>query len=65
MEIVTGKVNQEQTQKYVALDGGEFKVCLGYSDLKPSIRKFKYLAQALPRTNRDEIMLRLPTASIP
>lgn len=56
MEIVTGKVNQEQTQKYVALDGGEFKVCLGYSDLKPSIRKFKYLAQALPRTNRDEII---------
>ncbi|MFA5636218.1 MAG: DnaJ domain-containing protein [Anaerovoracaceae bacterium] len=58
MEIATGKVNQEQTQKYIALDQGDWKVCLGYTDLKPSIRKFKYLAQALPKIDKDEIIAR-------
>lgn len=56
MEIAGGKVNQEQTQKYIALDEGEWRVCLGYSDLKPSIRRFKYLAKILPIIDRDEII---------
>lgn len=56
METATGKVNQEQTQKYVAKDKNGWKVCLGYTDLKSSIRKFKYLAKAFPRANRDEII---------
>lgn len=56
MEIATGKVNQEQTQKYIALDRGDWKVCLGYTDLKPSIRKFRYLAQVLPKIDKDEII---------
>jgi diguanylate cyclase (GGDEF)-like protein len=56
MEVFSGKVNQEQTQKYVALDKGEWKVCLGYADLKPSIRRFQYLAQVLPKINSDDII---------
>lgn len=56
MEIAGGKVNQEKTQKYIALDKGEWKVCLGYSDLKPSIRRFKYLAKTLPTVDREEII---------
>jgi len=58
MEIATGKVNQEQTQKYIAMDQGDWKVCLGYTDLKPSIRKYKYLAQVLPKIDKDEIIAR-------
>lgn len=56
MEVFTGKISQENTQKYVALDEGKWCICLGYSDLRPSIRKYEYLARALPKLNRDEII---------
>lgn len=56
MEVASGKVNQEQTQKYIALDRGEWKVCLGYTDLTPVIRKFKFLTHVLPKIDKDEII---------
>lgn len=56
METATGKVNQDQTHKYVAKDREGWKVCLGYTELKSSIRKYKYLAKAFPKTNREEII---------
>ncbi|GAB1477403.1 hypothetical protein MASR2M70_22410 [Bacillota bacterium] len=56
MEVFTGTVNQESTQKYVALDKGEWRVCLGYSDLRPSIRKYSYLSQSIPKVNREELL---------
>lgn len=56
MEVFTGMVNQESTQKYVALDNGEWRVCLGYSDLRPSIRKYSYLSQSIPKVNREELL---------
>lgn len=58
MQIVTGQISEECTQKYVALDASGWKVCLGYTDLKPTITKFKYLAQALPKMDKDAIFMK-------
>jgi len=58
METTTGKVSQERTQKYVALDHGQWRVCLGYKDLKRVIQKFKYLAETLGKIDREEIIER-------
>lgn len=40
-----GRVSEENYLKYVALDGGMWRVCLGYADLKPLILRFKYMAE--------------------
>lgn len=58
MQTATGQINEENTQKYVAYDGAIWRVCLGYTDLKPTIKKFKYLAQALPKLDREEVFLK-------
>jgi GGDEF domain-containing protein len=58
MQIVTGRISEEVTQKYVAFNGDGCRVCLGYLDLKPTIKKFKYLAQALPKMDKDEIFMK-------
>lgn len=55
LNLSTGKTSNEQAQKYVAREGGGWKVCLGYTDLKPSIRKYKCLAQAAPKETPDDI----------
>ena len=52
------QMEQEQTEKYIALEDGCWKVCLGYTDLKPSIMRFICLAQTLPKVNKDEICRR-------
>lgn len=58
MQISTGQISEETTQKYVAFDGTSWRVCLGYTDLKPTILKFKYLAQALPKLDRDVVYIK-------
>ena len=58
MQIVTGQITEEYAQKYVAYDAEGWRVCLGYTDLKPSISKFKYLAQALPKLDKEEIFIK-------
>lgn len=58
MHVVTSQVSEETTQKYVAFDGQEWRVCLGYKDLKPNILKFKYLAQSLPKLDKEEVFLK-------
>lgn len=55
MQVVTGKTSEEMTQKYVVYDQDGWKICLGYTDLKPTITKFRYLAEALPKVDKDEI----------
>lgn len=58
MQISTKQISEETTQKYVAYDGSSWRVCLGYTDLKPTIIKFKYLAQALPKLDKDEVFMK-------
>ncbi|MDD2484545.1 MAG: DnaJ domain-containing protein [Eubacteriales bacterium] len=55
---MTEQMNQEQTEKYIALEPGGWKICLGYTDLKPSIMRFICLAETLPKVNKDEICRR-------
>ena len=54
MKVSTSQFAEENTQKYVAFDGKIWRVCLGYKDLKPNIMKFKYLAKALPKVEKDD-----------
>ncbi|MEL7658360.1 MAG: DnaJ domain-containing protein, partial [Bacillota bacterium] len=61
MQIATGQISEENTQKYVAFDGTSWRVCLGYTDLKPTIMKFKYLAQALPKLDKEEVFMKAIT----
>jgi GGDEF domain-containing protein len=61
MQISTGQISEENTQKYVAYDGVSWRVCLGYTDLKPTILKFKYLAQALPKLDKDAVFIKAIT----
>lgn len=61
MQISTKQISEENTQKYVAFDGTSWRVCLGYTDLKPTIMKFKYLAQALPKLDKDVVFMKAIT----
>jgi diguanylate cyclase (GGDEF)-like protein len=61
MQISTKQISEENTQKYVAYDGNAWRVCLGYTDLKPTIMKFKYLAQALPKLDKEEYFMKAIT----
>ncbi len=61
MQISNGRISEENTQKYVAFDGTSWRVCLGYTDLKPTIMKFKHLAQAIPKLDKDRVFLNAVT----
>lgn len=61
MQISTKQISEENTQKYVAYDGTAWRVCLGYTDLKPTIMKFKFLAQALPKVDKDDVFMKAIT----
>ena len=61
MQTSSGQISEENTQKYVAFDGTAWRVCLGYTDLKPTIMKFKYLAQALPKLDKEEVFIKAIT----
>ncbi len=45
MDITTGRVNIEKARKYVAFNKSAWKICLGYSNLKPIIAKFTHMTQ--------------------
>ncbi len=45
MDARTGHVSEENYLKYVAADGGAFRVCLGYDDVKPLTLRFRYMAE--------------------
>jgi GGDEF domain-containing protein len=45
MDARIGHISEENYLKYVVLDGGHWRVCLGYSDVKPLILRFKYLQE--------------------
>jgi len=51
----TGKVSEETYTKYVVWDGDEWRVCLGYSQLKPIILKLKYLAAQAPMMDPERV----------
>jgi len=61
MQVSTGQICEENTQKYMAYDGNSWRVCLGYTDLKPTIMKFKYLAQAMPKLDKDTVFMKAIT----
>ncbi len=58
MKVTTSRFAEENTQKYVAFDDGIWRVCLGYKDLKSNIMKFKCLAKALPKVERDDCFIK-------
>jgi curved DNA-binding protein CbpA len=43
LQQITGRITESSSHKYVALDKGFLRVCLGSRDLKPSIEKFTKL----------------------
>lgn len=45
MDARTGHISEENYLKYVALDAGVWRVCLGYTDVKPLILRFKYMVE--------------------
>lgn len=45
MDARTGQVSEVNYLKYMALDAGSWRVCLGYTDVKPLILRFKYMAE--------------------
>lgn len=45
MDARTGQVSEVNYLKYVAQDAGNWRVCLGYEDVKPLILRFKYMAE--------------------
>ena len=56
LQIANGTINKEKIKKYVALERNDWRVCLGYTDLKPSIRKYKYLSETLPKIDNEIYM---------
>ncbi len=55
MNIESGTVSEETTQKYVAYDHGSWKICLGYSDLSPVILKFRQIAESKAENKAEKI----------
>lgn len=53
----TGNVSEEPYTKYVVLDKENWKVCLGYMELKPIIYKLKYLATQAPEMDPSRIYM--------
>lgn len=57
LQLNISRINQENIQKYAIFEGNEWKICLGYTDLKPAIRKFKYLAHTLPKIDESKFFM--------
>lgn len=51
----SGHVSEQNYLKYVALDAGAWRVCLGYADLKPLILRFKYMAENQSPLDPNEV----------
>ncbi len=58
MKVSNMQINDETTEKYVAFDGSSWRVCLGYTDLKPAIMKFKHIAQAVPKLDKEKALIK-------
>ncbi|MCR3921138.1 MAG: DnaJ domain-containing protein [Firmicutes bacterium] len=56
MQLITGQINEESISKYVVLDRNEWRVCLGYQDLKPIILKLRYVADQVQHVNPDKML---------
>ncbi|MDR2355215.1 MAG: DnaJ domain-containing protein [Clostridiales Family XIII bacterium] len=51
LQQVTGRIVESSSHKYVAVDGGALRVCLGSNDLRPVTEKFRKLARMIPGTS--------------
>lgn len=54
MKITSSTVSEETSQKYVAFDNGNWRICLGFSDLSPIILKFKHQAEMRKKIEAGE-----------
>lgn len=61
LQIFASQIHKEVIQKYVALEEGCWRICLGFADLKSSTKKFKHLAHALPKVDEKKIFLKAVT----
>ncbi|MDD2217463.1 MAG: DnaJ domain-containing protein [Eubacteriales bacterium] len=57
LQLNISRINNDNVQKYAIFEGNQWKICLGYTDLKPAIRKFKYLAHALPKVDESKFFM--------
>ena len=51
----TGRVDEENVLKHVALDGGRWRVLLGYQDVRPITLRYKYLSENLVRIDPAQV----------
>ncbi|MDR1571617.1 MAG: DnaJ domain-containing protein [Clostridiales Family XIII bacterium] len=58
LQLVTGQIAESSSHKYVAMDGGALRVCLGNRDLKPITEKFGRLARMMAKNDIDEALVR-------
>ena len=58
LQTLTGRLNEETLSKYVALDDGEWRVCLGYQDLKPIIVRLTHMAKQSDFIDPDRALAR-------
>jgi GGDEF domain-containing protein len=58
LQQVTGQIVESSSHKYVALDGGALRVCLGNRDLKPITERFTQLARMIPRADVDGAVIK-------
>ena len=51
----TGRVSEDSFEKYTALENGAWRVCLGFTDLKPVILKLKYVEENAGAVDADRV----------
>jgi len=56
MQVLTGRINEETIPKYVAWDRDEWRICLGYRDLKPFILKLRHMTHQGQHINPDRAL---------
>jgi GGDEF domain-containing protein len=54
LQLATGQIAESSSHKYVALDEGVLRVCLGKHDLKPATAKFRELADTISRQELND-----------
>jgi GGDEF domain-containing protein len=55
LQLATGQIVESSSHKYVALEDGVLRVCLGHKDLKPATEKFRRLARMASKTGFDQL----------
>ncbi len=51
----TGRVDEENVLKHVTLDGGQWRVALGYRDVRPITLRYKYLLENMTRIDPVQV----------